>query len=134
MIEIATSPTTTTLVIAGDLDLAERDQFPEIAARVVGLRRQLLVIDMCRVTFMDSTGAAFLISLADAGRKRGGATVIRGADERDLFVLEVCGAMELFRVDDEHSCEPAAPDSGFAVMTPRDEDVSPLSRRDASTA
>ena len=47
MIEIATSPTTTTLVIAGDLDLAERDQFPEIAARVVGLRRQLLVIDMC---------------------------------------------------------------------------------------
>src|SRR5690606_25230527 len=68
MIEIATSPATTTLVIAGDLDLAERDQFPEIAARVVGLRRQLLVIDMCRVTFMDSTGAAFLISLADSGR------------------------------------------------------------------
>ena len=36
MIEIATSPTTTTLAVAGDLDLAERDQFPEIAARVVG--------------------------------------------------------------------------------------------------
>ncbi|MCL1871106.1 MAG: STAS domain-containing protein [Promicromonosporaceae bacterium] len=105
MIEIATSPTTTTLVITGDLDLAERDQFPEIASRVVGLRRQLLVIDMCRVTFMDSTGAAFLISLADAGRKRGGATVLRGADERDLFVLEVCGALEMFRVDRDHSCE-----------------------------
>lgn len=134
MIEIATSPTTTTLVIAGDLDLAERDQFPEIAARVVGLRRQLLVIDMCRVTFMDSTGAAFLISLADAGRKRGGATVIRGADERDLFVLEVCGAMELFRVDDEHACEPSAPGSGFAVVTGRDDDGAPLTHRDASTA
>ncbi|NOV95835.1 STAS domain-containing protein [Isoptericola halotolerans] len=105
MIEIATSSTTTTLVIAGDLDLAERDQFPEIAARVVGLRRQLLVIDMCRVTFMDSTGAAFLISLADSGRKRGGATVLRGADERDLFVLEVCGALDLFRVDHDHHCE-----------------------------
>jgi anti-anti-sigma factor len=112
MIEIATSSTTTTLVIAGDLDLAERDQFPEIAARVVGLRRQLLVIDMCRVTFMDSTGAAFLISLADAGRKRGGATVLRGADERDLFVLEVCGALDLFRVDSDHRCEPSTPASG----------------------
>jgi anti-anti-sigma factor len=108
MIEIATSSTTATLVIAGDLDLAERDQFPEIAARVVGLRRQLLVIDMCRVTFMDSTGAAFLISLADAGRKRGGATVLRGADERDLFVLEVCGALDLFRIDGEHRCDPAS--------------------------
>lgn len=112
MIEIATSSTTTTLVIAGDLDLAERDQFPEIAARVVGLRRQLLVLDMCRVTFMDSTGAAFLISLADSGRKRGGATVIRGADERDLFVLEVCGALDLFRVDTDHRCESAAPGPG----------------------
>lgn len=104
MIEISTSPATTTLTIAGDLDLAERTQFPEITARVTGLRRQLLVIDMCRVTFMDSTGAAFVISLADAGRKRGGATVLRGCDERDLFVLEVCGALELFRIDSEHAC------------------------------
>jgi anti-anti-sigma factor len=104
MIEIATSPATTTLVITGDLDLAERDQFPEIAARVVGLRRQLLVIDMCDVTFMDSTGAAFLISLADSGRKRGGATVLRGASERDLFVLEICGALDMFRLDRSHRC------------------------------
>lgn len=106
MIEIAMSPATTTLAISGDLDLAERDQFPEIAARVTGLRRQLLVIDMCRVTFMDSTGAAFLMSLASSGRKRGGATVLRGCSDRDLFVLEVCGALDLFRVDNDHACPP----------------------------
>lgn len=105
MIEVSTSPATTTITIAGDLDLAARSQFPEIAARITGLRRQLLVLDMCGVTFMDSTGAAFLISLADAGRRRGGATILRGCDDRDLFVLEVCGAMELFRVDGEHSCK-----------------------------
>ena len=113
MIEISTSPTTTVLTIAGDLDLAERDTFPELAARVVGLRRQLVVIDMCRVTFMDSTGAAFLISLADAGRKRGGATVLRGADARDLFVLEICGALDLFRIDRDHHCETEVPATGF---------------------
>ena len=128
MIEIATSSTTTTLVITGDLDLAERDQFPEIAARVVGLRRQLLVIDMCRVTFMDSTGAAFLISLADSGRKRGGATVLRGADERDLFVLEVCGALDMFRVDSEHGCE-GTPGGATPFLRP---DVEP--RQQESTA
>lgn len=119
MIEIATSPATTTLVIAGDLDLAERDQFPKIAARVVGLRRQLLVIDMCRVTFMDSTGAAFVIALADAGLKRGGATVLRGCDDRDLFVLEVCGALDLFRIDTEHRCAPANPALGVAPASAR---------------
>jgi anti-sigma B factor antagonist len=113
MIEISTSSTTTTLTVAGDLDLAERDQFPEIAARVVGLRRQLVVIDMCRVTFMDSTGAAFLISLADSGRKRGGATVLRGADPRDLFVIEICGALDLFRIDTDHRCESGVEPSDF---------------------
>ena len=113
MIELSTSSTTTTLTIAGDLDLAERDQFPEIAARVVGLRQQLLVVDMCEVTFMDSTGAAFLISLADANRKRGGATVLRGADQRDLFVIEICGALDLFRIDADHHCEKGTADTGF---------------------
>ncbi|ACZ32140.1 anti-sigma-factor antagonist [Xylanimonas cellulosilytica DSM 15894] len=127
MIEIATSPTTTTLVITGDLDLAERDQFPEIASRVVGLRRQLLVIDMCRVTFMDSTGAAFLISLADSGRKRGGATVLRGADERDLFVLEVCGALEMFRVDHDHGCEGTAASTAFTRPAAEAEPPAPSS-------
>lgn len=108
MFEIATSPTTTTVAISGDLDLIERDQFPGVAARVTGLRRQLLVIDMCHVSFMDSTGAAFLISLADAARKRGGATVLRGCNDRELFVLEICGALELFRLDAEHVCPPLA--------------------------
>jgi len=106
MFEIVTSPTETTVAVVGDLDLAERDQFPGIAARVTGLRRRLLVIDMCDVTFMDSTGAAFLITLADAARKRGGTTVLRGCSERDLFVLEVCGALNMFDVDSEHLCPP----------------------------
>lgn len=105
MIQLESSPTTTLLTVVGDLDLAERDQFPELAARVSGLRRQLVVVDMCRTTFLDSTGAAFLISLADVLARRGGVVVLRGASERELFVLEVCGALEMFRIDDEHRCE-----------------------------
>ncbi len=112
MLEISMSSTATMLTISGDLDLAERDQFPEVTARVTGLRRQLLVIDMCAVSFMDSTGAAFLMSLADSTRKRGGATVLRGCDERDLFVLEVCGALPMFRIDSEHRCPPVEAGAG----------------------
>jgi len=121
MIEIAASASATTLVIAGDLDLVERDQFPEITARVTGLRRQLLIIDMCRVTFMDSTGAAFLISLADSSRRRGGATILRNPDARELFVLEVCGALDLFRIDSSHRCEPGTPAGGVPVVTATDD-------------
>jgi hypothetical protein len=31
-------------------------------------------------------------------------TLLRGADERSMFVLEVCGALDMFRIDDQHSC------------------------------
>ena len=118
MIELSSSPTTATLTIVGDLDLAERTQFPEVTARITGLRRQLLVLDMCGVTFMDSTGAAFIISLAEAARRRGGAAVLRGCDERNLFVLEVCGALDLFRIDTEHACAPAASRGPWAAPEP----------------
>jgi anti-sigma B factor antagonist len=121
MIQLETSPTTTTITVVGDLDLAERDQFPEMAARVSGLRRQLLVVDMCRTTFLDSTGAAFLISLADVLGRRGGVTVLRGAAARDLFVLEVCGALEMFRLDNDHRC-PEADKTGPWRVRPRGAD------------
>ncbi|GIG28132.1 STAS domain-containing protein [Cellulomonas marina] len=123
MIQISTSPTTTTLTVTGDLDLGQRDQFPEVTARVGSLRRQLLVVDMCGVTFLDSTGAAFLISLADGGRRRGAATVLRGAAARDLFVLEICGVLDMFRLDTQHRC-PETPDDGTPPGgTPVEEDV-----------
>ena len=96
MIEIATSPTTTTLVIAGDLDLAERDQFPEIAARVVGLRRQLLVIDMCRVTFMDSTGVAFLMQMYTYGTQDGLTVSLPEPPAVVRNVIEMLGVDALF--------------------------------------
>ncbi|GAA2526755.1 STAS domain-containing protein [Rarobacter incanus] len=104
MLELATSVTTTTLVIVGDLDFSVKDRFPEVAARIAGLRRSLLVIDMCRTSFVDSTGAAFLISLADAAGRRGGEAILRGCADRHLFVLETCGALDLFRVDADYAC------------------------------
>ncbi len=122
--QISTSPSTATLTITGDLDLAQRDGFPEVVSRLQGLGRQLLVVDMCDVTFLDSTGAAFLISLADAGRRHGAATVLRGAAQRDLFVLEICGVLDMFRLDTEHRCRPdgtgAAEDGAGAAAARED--------------
>lgn len=117
MLEIAVSPTTATLVISGDLDLSVRDRFPQAAARIVGLRRPLLVIDLCRVPFMDSTGAAFLISLADASERRGARTMLRGCSERHRFVLEVCGALGMFRIDEDYVCPAGPTDTPLNLVT-----------------
>ncbi|WP_435298746.1 STAS domain-containing protein [Timonella sp. A28] len=104
MFEISTTPIVTTLTIDGDLDLSARPQFIEIVARIASLKQRLLTVDMCNVDFMDSTGAAFLISLAETGQRRGWMTVLRGCSESNQFVLDICGATLLFRFDHEHSC------------------------------
>lgn len=104
MIELSTSPTTATVTVSGDLDIAEREQFPEVTARLRGLRRQLVVIDLCAATFLDSTGVAFLASVAHTAARRGGVTVLRGASARALLVLDVCGALGSFRLDRDHRC------------------------------
>ena len=110
MLEISTTPATTTISVVGDLDVTIRDQFPEAIARVSSLGRHLMVLDLCRLDFMDSTGAAFVASVAEATRRVGGVAMLRGADEQAAFVLEVCGVLPGFRVDEGHSCddEPAA--------------------------
>jgi len=104
VIETSISPTSVTLAVVGDLDMAERDQLPRVAAQVLGQPRPQIVVDMCRVTFMDSTGAGFLIHLAEAQSQRGGTTVLRGINARDEFVLKICGALELFQVEQDHRC------------------------------
>lgn len=89
------------LIAVGEIDLAIHHVFPPIVSRITALRRPLLIVDMTGMTFMDSTGAGFLVALAHHQSKWGGAIALRGAHERDLFVLEVCGALELFRIDND---------------------------------
>jgi anti-anti-sigma factor len=125
MFQLSTSATTTTVTITGDLDLAARTSFPGVLARLAGLCPTEVVVDLCATPYVDSTGAAFLRSLADLARRRGGRAVVRGATDQVLFVLEVCGALEGCTVQTGHCCRteehgpwhrgvPAEPGSGTA--------------------
>jgi anti-sigma B factor antagonist len=109
VLEISTSPGSTTITVIGDLDVTAREQFPEATARVATLGRQLLVLDLCRMDFMDSTGAAFVAVCGETTRRGGGVALLRGADEHAAFVLEICGVLELFRLDETHSCHEDSP-------------------------
>lgn len=106
MIEISVSRSATTLTVVGDLDLSERDRFPELLVRLAEIR--FLTIDLCQARFVDSTGAAFLVALGHGVLNRGGEPVLRVTDESIVFVLEICGALALY---EQHSCgnEPPHP-------------------------
>lgn len=104
MIEMSTSTSTTVVTVAGDLDVSERAQFPAVVSRVNENRRRRLVVDLCGADYVDAAGAAFLVSLAERTRSRGGVSVLRGADDRCLFVLDIVDGLRHFTVDEHHVC------------------------------
>lgn len=104
MFEVATGAFVTTVTISGALDLSARDHFAEVTSRVGAIKHRLLAFDLCNVTFIDSSGAAFLISLAEAGHRKGWMTVLRGCNENNKFVLGICDALDHFRFDEQHVC------------------------------
>jgi anti-anti-sigma factor len=104
MIEMSTTTSTTVVTVAGDLDVSERSLFDDVVTRVNELRRPRLVVDLCAADWVDSAGATFLVSLAERTRSRGGVSVLRGADDRCLFVLDVTDALRHFTVDEHHVC------------------------------
>lgn len=90
----------TVVTVTGDLDLSVRHAASRALEQVEALDRAVVLVDVQEMGFMDSTGAAIMIGLAHACRYRGGCTVLRGASERDLFALEVRGALHLFDVEE----------------------------------
>lgn len=104
MIEMSTTTSTAVVTVGGDLDVSERSQFADVVTRVNELRRPQLVVDLCAADYVDAAGAGFLVSLAERTRSRGGLCVLRGADDRCLFVLDVVGGLRYFTVDEHHVC------------------------------
>ncbi len=104
MIDVVASGSGMLVTVTGDLDLTSRD-YGEATLRRIGLRgRANLTLDLCRMNFMDSTGAAWIAALVEQDKRLGGSTVLRGAGPRDLFVLEVCGVLDRVEVDSTHHC------------------------------
>ncbi len=108
MIDGALSGAELTITAAGDLDLAERAQFPPLVALVEAGGLERVVVDLCAVGFVDSSGAGFWCSWPPGCGATAGRAVLRGADEGVLYVLRVCGALAAFDVDASHRCPPTS--------------------------
>jgi anti-sigma B factor antagonist len=104
VIDVSTSASEALVTVTGDLDLSMSESAPAAIRQVSHLDQGRLVLDVCGMGFMDSSGATWLITLADEVVRRGGTTVLRGASARDLFVLKVAGALDLFEIDTTHRC------------------------------
>ena len=84
------------LLLAGEIDL---NVSPEVAASLqpmIALRPSRLVIDLSRVTYVDSSGLAVLINAVNEVESYGGRLMIAGAQENVKTIIESGGLSRFF--------------------------------------
>jgi anti-anti-sigma factor len=87
--------------LAGEIDLSVAD---ELAARIAELLRlgpRTLVLDLGRLTFLDSSGCRALLTASREATGRGRRLVLRNVGGSPRRVLEMTGIGEALDVEDE---------------------------------
>lgn len=86
---------TTTVVLAGDLDLAAAPALRRLLAKECALQPVELVIDVSALEFIDSSGLSTLVRADKALSADGGMLVLRGASQRVRRLLEITSLAHL---------------------------------------
>ena len=82
------------IMLSGELDLASAPTLSTALFSTIGADSRRIVIDLARLSFMDSSGVQVIASARIAQAERGGELVLRGPDHnvRRLFDLLDLGA------------------------------------------
>ena len=94
-ITVMEAPSVTTARLWGEIDEALRDQASSALVRALD-RGLPVVIETSEVTFIDSTGIAFLIQFCRIGREEGLKVVLADPPPLVTDVLSMLGLQELF--------------------------------------
>jgi anti-sigma B factor antagonist len=96
----AESKNRSVLIVTGELDLMTAGELAAAGRTALdAVDGGELVIDLARVTFLDSTAIGALVHLADLARQFGVALVLQAVPARVEKLLEITGIRETFRVD-----------------------------------
>ena len=96
-IDEATQGSTTTLTVAGVLELLQGDKL-EAAARRLLPEVDRVVIDLSGVTFMDSSGLGALIAISQAAEERGTSLVLRSPPPAVTRIMEMTATESVFTI------------------------------------
>lgn len=90
---------TTTLAVMGAVDMATATLFRRHALHALERKPPCLVLDLCQVSFLGSTGLALLMEVQQLADKQGTTLLIRARGHRIVMrTLEVTGLVHLFTV------------------------------------
>ena len=93
------SPGLSVLTLAGELDMACAPEFAAHLERAIDAHCDCVVIDISRLTFMDSAGVRALLSGARTIQLDGGAIVLAAPTPSILRVLELVHASDVVQIE-----------------------------------
>lgn len=103
----------TTFTLSGDLDMSTVDQLEQAVASGVNGRRELVVLDLRRLGFLDSSGLRLMLGLHGRLKQAGGRLVLIKGPRRVHRVFELTQVVEeLEIVDDPDAIQAAPPRAG----------------------
>jgi len=86
------------ILLSGDVDITLEDDLDDLLQRYLDSRSPDVEVDLSQVTFLDSTGLAFLARLRSISQGRGGGVTLCGPSERVRLLLELAGFDGAFTV------------------------------------
>jgi anti-sigma B factor antagonist len=86
------------IYLAGDVDLVREPELNRLADAYFDSDDVDVEVDLSAVTFMDSTGLAFLMSLRRYAHRRGGTVTLLSPSGRSLRLLELAAVPTLFEI------------------------------------
>jgi anti-anti-sigma factor len=90
-IVIGKQGTTSTLELVGECDLAQRDDLRAAIGRVLAGRPECLVLDLSRLSFIDSSGIHVMIELSERAARARCRLLICPGPRAVQRVFELCG-------------------------------------------
>ena len=103
MIGISTDGCRMTAELSGDIDHhTARELRRELDEMIARCRPELLIIDMTKVGFMDSSGVGLILGRLRAVRAYGGDIAVQGASPEIAAVIRLSGLSGLFSEGDKN--------------------------------
>jgi anti-sigma B factor antagonist len=114
-VETHTTGRATTLTVLGELDLVSSPALQEELERAIGSDATVIVLDLGRLSFMDSTGLHVLVKAHQRAHEAGRRFVVTKGGEQVQRLLDLTGVTDLMEIVDtpadaiEADCAPDAP-------------------------
>jgi anti-sigma B factor antagonist len=99
-IQIVRADRATTLVVAGEVDLANAHELAQAGLAALADGATTVTVDMRDVTFLDSTGLAALVTINNQAQQDGASLIVSHVTPRISHLLAVTGLDRIFTVAD----------------------------------